>query len=104
MQLPTQANTRHSVVLPAFLKNSLDNMTMYIRQPEPATLVSIGEAFVVDSKLVQKRGLEIMNMDWITRDVVAQRISFTVRHATFDTTTSHPDGKASWVMVTSEIG
>ena len=59
---------------------------------------------MVDAQQVHKRGLEIMNVNRVFNDVVAERIGFPVREALFDARSGHPDGEAFRMMIASVIG
>ena len=47
--------------------------------------------------------MKVVYMNRILCDIIAKLIRFTI-HTRLYTTTSHPDGKASWVMIAAIIG
>ena len=49
----------------------LDHLAMHIREAKIASLEAIDQASVVDAQQVQERGIQVMHMHRITRDVVA---------------------------------
>ena len=100
------------------LKQVFDYVAVYVGESEVATLIVVGELGVVDSKLIENCGLEIVNVDcargeifdaWIDDlavfidDVVAKIIGVAVDHAGFDSAAGHPDGEGSRVVITAVI-
>jgi len=85
-------------------KNSLHDFTMYVCQTEIAALMSEREAFVVDSELLQNRRIEVMNVDGIFVDVVAEVVSLAVNRTTFYSGSGHPFGIAPRMMVSTVVG
>ena len=71
-------------------KNFLHHMPRHIGQAEMAALVEIGEAGVIESHQVQDRGMEVVNVDGILGDVVAEVIGRAVDDAGFHATAGHP--------------
>ena len=52
----------------------LDDVAVHVGQAEIAALATEGEAFVVDSKLVQDGGMEVVDMHFVLGGVVAKLI------------------------------
>jgi hypothetical protein len=61
------------------------------------------ESFVIDTQLMEHGGAKITNMDRVSHNVVTVIIGNAVLKSPFDTSSSHPRGKASSVMVPSVI-
>ena len=59
-------------------EDRLDHVTMHISQAEMATLVLVGQAFVIDPQKVEDGGVKIMNMNPAFRDTVGVFIRLTV--------------------------
>ena len=81
----------------------LDDGTMYVGQPVPASLVLEGQAFMVDSQQVQDRRLQVVNVDTIFGNVVAVGIGGPVGRSCFHTAAGHPHGKTSWVVIAAKV-
>ena len=62
-----------------------------------------GKLVVINPHAMQDGGIEFIEMHWITRDVVAKFISFTMGDPIFDATASQPHAKVSWVMIAAVI-
>ena len=84
-------------------KNPFYDMTAYIRKPVTSPLVFIDKFFVIISKKVQNGGLKIMYVNRILYYVVSQFVCFAVDDSRFYTASSHPDTKATRMMITSII-
>ena len=63
---------------------------MHVSEAEVATGMAIGEPFVIDTQKVQDGCLEIVDGDYVFSDVVAQFITRTMNHATFNSSTGQP--------------
>src|SRR5271169_1755332 len=61
--------------------NAVDHIPVYIRQPEIAACVAVGEAGVVQAKQVQDSGMQIVEVDLVLHGVVAIIVSGTVLQA-----------------------
>lgn len=80
------------------------DFSVNVGQPEVSPLVSVGELLVVDAKAMQHGRVQIMNVNRLVDNVVAEIIGFAVDNTRFDTATCHPFGVATWMMVTTVIG
>lgn len=58
---------------------------------------------MIEAHLIQNGCLKIMNMNRVFNDVIAKFIRFTINNAWFNTTTCHPDSKATGMMITTII-
>ena len=86
----------------ALRKDVLHDVTVHISEAEVAPLILEGQLFVIDAKLVQERGVEVMHMNPSVNDVVAILIGPAVSMSALDATTRHPGGVAAGVMIASE--
>ncbi len=50
-------------------QDALDDVPVYVGQPELAALVAVGELRVVDAREVHDRGLHVVHVDGFRRDV-----------------------------------
>ena len=53
-------------------------------------LVTIGQALVVNSQLMEDRGLHIVNSDWVLNDFIAEIICLAVHFATLEASSGNP--------------
>ena len=58
---------------------------------------------MIHAQTMHHRGIHIMHMDWVFRDVIAVIIGLAVQHTALDTTTSHPNGKAPGMVIPAII-
>ena len=59
-------------------------------QAQVQSLKSDGQAAVVDAQAMQDRGVQIVNVDRVFSDVVAEVVSGPVRDARLDSSAGHP--------------
>src|SRR6185436_4277336 len=71
----------------------------HIGQPVVSSFEFVSQLRVLDAEQVQHRGVEVMNVNGVLRDVVGKIIRRTISHAAFDAAPGHPDGKAARVMI-----
>ena len=65
----------------ALRKQSLHDFAFNIRQPEVAALKTIGEFRVIEAEQMQKRGVQIVDMDFVLHDVKTEFVGFAQRDA-----------------------
>ena len=83
-------------------ENVLNYLAGHVGEPEVTALESVGEPGVVDAEQVQNRRLEIVRVDWVLRDVVAEVVGRAVGHAAADAAAAHPDREAPAMVVAAE--
>lgn len=76
---------------------------MDIGKSKSATLVLIGQAFMIDSHQVQDHGVEIMYVNTVFDDVVAELIRLAQADSRFDAAPGYPRGKASRMIITNVV-
>ena len=59
----------------------LDHIAMHVGQAEIATLEAIGQLLVIDAQAVQDRGVQVVNVDRLVGDVVAEIVGLAVDDA-----------------------
>ena len=64
---------------------------MHVGQPVMASLKQKRQPSVLDAQAVQHCGVQIMDMDRVTRDVVAEIIGFAMRQTGFDAAAGQPE-------------
>ena len=68
-----------------------------------AALELEGELFVVDAELMQDRRVEVVDVNWIADDVVAEVVGLAVGDPRLDAAAGHPDREAARVMITAVV-
>ena len=81
--------------------NIINHMAMHIRQPVIASLMSIGQAFVVNPKLVHQCGMKVVNRDLIAHRSITKVICLAVDEPRFESASSDKCGEAICMMVTA---
>ena len=84
-------------------QDPLHHMTVNIGQSVMPTLEEVGELLVVDAKLVENGGMEIVDVDGVFGDVVAEFVSGTIGDARLDASASHPDRETSGVVIAAIV-
>src|SRR5438128_1845304 len=79
-------------------------LTVHIRQPIEPALELVCQLLVIHAHLVQDRRLQIVNVDRVLHNVVAEVVRRAVRDTRLDPAASHPAGEAARVMIASIIG
>lgn len=77
---------------------------MNICQPVPLALVFEGEFFVVNTHQMQQGCLEVVDVDRVFGNVVAEVVGFSIGNAGFATASGHPDGEAAGRVVAAIVG
>ena len=65
----------------------------HVGQAEVAALRAVGQLRVIDAERAQDRRVEIVDMDRILHDVVAEVVGLAVRDAALDAAAGHPDAE-----------
>ena len=80
----------------------MDDVTVHIRQSAVNTVVAHGEFFVVDSQLVEDRGMDVVTRGWVILIGRSESplVTLAVGHASLDTTAGEPVGEHKRIMVT----
>src|SRR6187401_2470667 len=84
-------------------KNRLDHLAMNVREPVAPALEKIRQPFVVHTEQMQHRGVEVMHVNAVFRDVVAELVGLAVHQTRLHATASHPDRETAWVMIAAII-
>jgi hypothetical protein len=77
---------------------------MDISETELAALVAEGEAFVIDAEEVEESGVEVVNMDGVFGDGVAEFVALSVNVTGFGAAAGHPHGVGFLVVITADFG
>ena len=62
-----------------------------------------GQAFVVDAQAVEDRGVEVVDVDGVLDDVVAEVVGLAVDDAGLDAAAGQPDGEAAAVVIAAVV-
>ena len=76
---------------------------MNIGQPEIPALELVRQPRVIDAQAVQHRGVQIVHVDRVARDVVAEVVGLAVAHARLDAAAGQPDGEAARMMIAAVV-
>ena len=66
-----------------------------------ATSEAVSQAFVIDAKQMQDRGLQIVYVDGLFSDIEAEVVGTAVNVSLANTTSGEPDTEGLWMMVAS---
>ena len=81
-------------------QNGIDRMLFfYTRKPHIEPLETVGQLPMVNSQAVQDGGVEVVDVDRIFNDVVAEFVSFSIAHPGLDSAASHPNRETAWMMI-----
>ena len=76
---------------------------MHVRQTEIASLVPVGQSFVIKAQTMQKCCMKIMDMDRVAHDVVTVLVRLTDHRTRLDSPTRHPHSETSTMMIPAVI-
>jgi hypothetical protein len=68
------------------------------------TLKFVGQFVVVDTKAVKQGGIEVSHVHGILHYVVAEFIRLSIRYAWFDSSSGHPRGETTRMVVSAIVG
>ena len=80
------------------------HLAEYIGQPVVAPLMLVGEPLMVDAQEVKDRRVEVVDMDAVTGDAVAERIGRAVDGPRLDAAAGAPDSETARVMIAAIVG
>src|SRR5215211_495547 len=80
-------------------QQGLNHLAVHVGQAEVAALEAEGQLLVVDPKQVQQRRLEVVDVDGVLGDVVAEVVACVVGKAPLRPAAGHPDREAIGVVV-----
>src|SRR6185436_16526470 len=82
----------------------LHDLSVHIGQPIVAALETEREPFVVDSQQMQERRVEVVDVDAVRHDVVAEGTRLAVEGPALDAAAGHPEAEAPRVMIAAVVG
>ena len=83
-------------------QNLFDHFSMHVGQAVVASLKTVGELFMVETKEVKQSRVQVVNVDLAFDGAEAEFVRFTVDVAGFHTTTGDPEGEGVDVMVAAD--
>lgn len=78
-------------------------VSVHIRQAVIAAFMAEREPFMIHPHRVQKRGMQIVNVDRIPDNIVAEIVRFPVNHPLLDSAAGHPHSEATRMVVPSKV-
>ena len=81
----------------------MHDLSVDVGQTEVAALVAVGHPFVVDAHLVQDCRVEIVDVDRVLGNVVAEVVGLTVNRAALDAGSGHPFCVTARVMIAAVV-
>ena len=76
---------------------------MHIGQAEVAALEFVGQLLVVDAHAVQDGGVEVVDVDGVFGDVVAEVVGLAVGQAALDPAAGHPHREVAGMVVAAVV-
>ena len=80
-------------------QNRLHHVPLHIRQSEIPSLKFERQFPMIESEAMKQRGLQVVDVDGVLGDVVAEVVGLAVGEAGFDAAACKPDGEAAAVVV-----
>ena len=80
-----------------------DGGRLYAREFLVQTLEGEHQSLVVDSELVQDRGVKIPYMDGVRDDVVAEVVRLSVADTSLDAPACKPSREATWMVISTVV-
>ena len=96
---PTDGETRGR--MPRLRQYLAHDFAFNICQAEIAAAVAVSEAFVVQAKQVEKRGVQVMHVNWIRGGIVAVVVTGPETVTRLYATARHPPGESVRIMIAS---
>src|SRR5436309_761814 len=81
----------------------LNNLPGDIGKAVVAALVAVGQALVIDSEQAQRGRVQVVDVDRVGGDVVAEIVGLAVGHAAFNASARHPAREAARMMVAAVV-
>ncbi len=88
---------------PSLRQDSPHDLTVHIRQAEAAALVLVREPQVIDSEQMEHRRVQVVDVNRIPSDVVAELVGFPVARSWSCAAARQPHGKAPGVMIATVV-
>jgi hypothetical protein len=74
---------------------------MYVGEAVIAAGVSVGQSFMVETKLMQDGRMEIMHMNLVSDRMMPELVSLTIRYPTSNPTTGKPNREPSRIVISA---
>src|SRR5262249_9634515 len=88
---------------PPLSQNFPENVPAYVRQSEAPSLKFVGKLRMVDPQAVQDGRVEIVHINRITDDVVAEIVGLAIGEPALDPTSGHPEAEAARMVVAAIV-
>ena len=80
----------------------LDDFTTHIGEPKISPLELVGQPGVIQTKQMQNRGLQVVDVDLVFHDVVAEFVGGAERDALLDACPGQPDRERARMVVAAQ--
>src|SRR5262249_17369446 len=87
----------------ALSQQSFDKLAVDVGQTEIPALETVSELLVIKSEAMKDGGVEVVDVDRVLDDVIAEIVGLAVTDAGFDASTSHPHRVIASVMIAAVI-
>ena len=81
----------------------LDHLAVHVGQPVVPALELVGQPRVIDAQAMEDRGVQVVDVDRVAGDVVAEVVGLAVGDAGLDAAAGQPDGEAAGVVVAAVV-
>ena len=85
------------------IRHLCDDIAVHVGQPMVPPLVLERQFGVVDPQAMKDRGVQVMDVDGVASDVVAEVVGRAVSDAGLDASAAQPDREAAWMVVAAVI-
>ncbi len=97
--MPAMTRLCNELVLGALRQDVVDDVAVHVGETEVASLMAIGQAFVVDSEEVETGGVKVVDVNFVFDDAKSKLIGGAVGETAFDAATCHPNAEAFFVVI-----
>ena len=77
----------------------MDDVAVHVGETEVASLMAIGQAFVVDSEEVETGGVKVVDVNFVFNDSETKLVRCSIGESAFNAASRHPDAEAFFVVV-----
>src|SRR5262249_54722194 len=85
-------------------QDPLDDLAGDVGEAVIPALVLVGQPLVVDAEQVEDRGMEVVDVDAVGRDAVAEGVRRAEGDARLDPTAGRPDGETPRMVIAAVVG
>ena len=82
----------------------MHDVAVDVRQPVVASLMAIGQSFVIDAEEVETGGVEVVDVNFVLHDSESKLIGGAIGETSFDAPTGHPNTEALLMVIAARGG